>query len=645
MATQDSIANSGHFIIGCNYWASHAGTSMWRDWRPEVVDRDLAELAKGGIKTLRVFPLWPDFQPLHALRNWCGHFKEYSFGQEPLTDDEAGRAGVDSEMIRRFDAFLSLARKHNLSVIVSLINGWMSGKLFVPPALENKNLITDPMAVSWEIRFVRYFVTRFRECNVIQAWEAGNECNCLAPADRNQAYLWSASITNAIRASDSSRPVFSGMHGLLPNPTFNWTIQDQAEVNDVMTVHPYPLFTPYCDQDPINTIRTSLHATAEARMYTDIGGKPVIAEEMGTLGPMFADEQTAGAFLRTNLFSLWANECPGLLWWCGFDQIHLKHPPYDWEAMECELGLLRNDYTPKAFFEEFGKFRRFLESFPVNPLPRRITDAVCVLSDNQDQWATAYSSFVLAKQAGIDIEFQYQNQPLKEAPIYLVPSISGTSPYRKRRWAELLNRVQNGATLYVSINDGFIAEFEAVTGLKVQTRQRRPQPSVIHMDGLDPKMTLTLSGPLKFTFKNIHAQILGRETDSNPAFTCATYGKGKVFLLALPLETETAKIPGIFQNSDQPLWKIYRTVADSVASNRVIRKLTPNVCVTEHPVDSSKRVIVAINHTPEKISFEFTVQPGWKVEKDLHGEKPVHRIDLWACSIPANSAAVFEISR
>jgi endo-1,4-beta-mannosidase len=30
------------FIIGVNYWASHAGTNMWRDWNEEVVRADIS---------------------------------------------------------------------------------------------------------------------------------------------------------------------------------------------------------------------------------------------------------------------------------------------------------------------------------------------------------------------------------------------------------------------------------------------------------------------------------------------------------------------------------------------------------------------------------------------------------------------------
>ena len=30
----------GSMFLGCNYWASHAGVYMWREWRPDVVEHE-----------------------------------------------------------------------------------------------------------------------------------------------------------------------------------------------------------------------------------------------------------------------------------------------------------------------------------------------------------------------------------------------------------------------------------------------------------------------------------------------------------------------------------------------------------------------------------------------------------------------------
>ena len=58
---QNSIADifrSGEFFVGCNYWSKNAGMYMWRDWRPDVVEREICELAKNGKRRIgRVAPL------------------------------------------------------------------------------------------------------------------------------------------------------------------------------------------------------------------------------------------------------------------------------------------------------------------------------------------------------------------------------------------------------------------------------------------------------------------------------------------------------------------------------------------------------------------------------------------------------------
>jgi len=36
----NTLLEEGKFITGCNYWASHAGTNIWSDWRPDVIEKD-----------------------------------------------------------------------------------------------------------------------------------------------------------------------------------------------------------------------------------------------------------------------------------------------------------------------------------------------------------------------------------------------------------------------------------------------------------------------------------------------------------------------------------------------------------------------------------------------------------------------------
>ncbi|MBK7709648.1 MAG: hypothetical protein IPJ37_00750 [Bacteroidales bacterium] len=113
--------------------------------------------------------------------------------------------------------------KSIISLIVGLVTGWMSGQLYVPPALEGKNILTDPESLMWQQKLVTTFVSRFKNHSAIAGWDFGNECNVMENVENYaQAYLWSSVISGAIRSEDKTRPVVSGMHGLSVSDNGQW---------------------------------------------------------------------------------------------------------------------------------------------------------------------------------------------------------------------------------------------------------------------------------------------------------------------------------------------------------------------------------------------------------------------------------------
>ncbi|MBR2911190.1 MAG: beta-mannanase, partial [Lentisphaeria bacterium] len=148
------VLESGKLLCGCNYWASHAGMYMWRNWSAETVEEDLKKISLSGMTLLRVFPLWEDFQPVEMLRAGAGSPAGYARFPEG-TFLQMGEDGLSPVMLERFRIFADLAEKHHLKLVVALLTGWMSGRLFVPRALEGRNLFTDPEAMRWESRFIR----------------------------------------------------------------------------------------------------------------------------------------------------------------------------------------------------------------------------------------------------------------------------------------------------------------------------------------------------------------------------------------------------------------------------------------------------------------------------------------------------------
>ncbi len=595
------VFESGKFFIGCNYWASHAGTNMWSDWRSDIVEADFARLAENNVRVLRIFTLWSDFQPLRIHRGGGGFERELRLGESPLPHTEEGQAGLDPVMLKRFGLFCDLAEKYGIQLIVGLVTGWMSGRMHMPEAFAGKSLLTDPLVIRWQVRFVRYMVRHFKDKPAIAAWDLGNECNCMGSASQDQAYLWATIITDTIKLEDPDRPVVSGLHGL--SPTGSWTAEDQGEILDILCTHPYPLFTPHCNTDPINRMKSILHSTAESVYYEGLGGKPCFIEEAGTLGPMIADEDIAADYIRTALISAWAHDLRGFVWWCANEQSELHHTPYDWDSVERELGLFRIDGSKKPVAEAFSDFAKALSKWEADTLPvlpKRVTDAVCVLTMGQDNWANAYGTFLLAKQAGLDISFTWCHDELPMANVYLLPGLSGLAAIWGHELEEILCRVrEDGATLYLSLDDALLSPFSAFTGMKVKTRRVRCQADTVTLGDT----VFTMSSQIRLETESVGAAVLAADENGEPVFTKNTYGKGTVYTLVYPIEKQAGTVPAIIDGEAAvPLYRFYEEMNLSNPVRQFVLSGDDRAFMglTEHPIDGSRRAAVLLNYTPEE---------------------------------------------
>jgi endo-1,4-beta-mannosidase len=350
-------------------------------------------------------------------------------------------------MLDNFGILLDICDKYGLKVIVGIITGWMSGKMFLPAALYNKNLITDPAACYLQQLFIKGFVPKFKDHPALHAWNLGNECNVMAPVNsRSEAALWVANIANAIRAEDKNHPVYSGMHSLTVDGP--WSIIDQGIFTDMLTTHPYAIFCEHTYVDRLLSYRTIMHPTVQGKFYADLSGKPCIAEEFGTTGTYVCGDDDSGDYLRVNLFSLWATGGEGLLWWCANDQNTLTDFPYSRCTLELELGMLTKDKEPKPVLNEMNSFGKLLSSFDFE-LPKAKTDAVCLLTRDQDHWGVGYMTDLLLRRVGINCSFAFCDNKIPDAKLYIMPSVNGACVIPMERYTELKEKVKAGADLYI----------------------------------------------------------------------------------------------------------------------------------------------------------------------------------------------------
>lgn len=610
------------FILGCNYWASNAGADMWRDFDKKEVYEDIKTLSSYGIAYIRVFPNWRDFQPIMPLLGNRGTHEGYCLEGEREAENPYY---IDEVMLDRFAILLDACDKYGIKVIVGLITGWMSGRLYVPSALYGKNVITDPTAVYFEQLFIRGFVSRFKSRKTIYAWDLGNECNCMGDADRIQAVNWTATIRNAILAEDTTRVVVSGMHSLEVEPGSAWTIQDQALWNDILTTHPYPYWCDHTRNDDVLSLRTLMHATAQTKYYAECGNKPCLAEELGTMGPMLASNEVAAKFLRTNLFSLWSNGSVGVMWWCAHEQTMLSAFPYSDNHVELELGLLNPDRSPKPAMYEIKKFSDFLKKLDFTLPPAKV-DAVCILSHGQRQWGVCYASYVLASRAGINLRFCYADDEIPEADVYLLPSVNGIRPVKSKNYKTLKERVYEGASLYISMDNGVLSEFEALTGMRVVDSHESRESRSFNLSG----ESFNFCTKRTYTLESVGAEVLASDNCNNPVLSLYNYGEGKVTYLNFPLEENLIDGHNAF---DGNAFELYRYVFKREIDSQPVKIIGDGVYTNLHEKDDKMYAIV-INYSEKQTDIEI-VSKDYSLKRVLYGD---------ANSISSYDAAVFEFT-
>lgn len=602
------------FITGCNYLASNAGTEMWRRWDENCVKQDLKRLSQNGLKYLRVFPTWDDFQPVTSELGVHSEFYTYSMrdGLRPTNIYY-----LDDTMLSRFERLCDFAEEYGLKLIVALITGWLSSKQYIPPVLQGKNVFTDPTALMFEQKYVKGIVERFKDRKCIYGWDLGNECNCMYKIDNADiATSWSYMITNAIRAVDTKHPVLSGMANMGPDRRYcNWALDEQGEVFDVVTTHPYIYFRPKIFTDGYTTVKPTLYATAESRYFADLSHKPCLAEEFGTLGNSLCSDKVSADFARINLWSCFANDVKGLMWWCTFDQYNLEHSPYEWAHLEDELGLFTADSKPKQTVKEFDQFAKFVNGLGFT-LPEPKYDAVCIVSADREQWtneAVSFMSYVYSKQAGVNVKFAFANEELPDSKMYIMPSLTGDMSILKSYYFKLRDKIEKGASLFMTVNNMFLVKFKEFSGVEIVDSYANSFVKKFEFSGHN----YAIKTDKHCILKADTAEVLATDSENNPVFTKNQLGKGYVYTLFAPPELAfLGEHGGCEQNIDL----LYKKACESVIDDKVITTDNRNIFITEH-YSTDGIYAVIINHNYEDIDLKLNVKEGYKIDKIYYGEK------------------------
>ena len=604
--TPDDFLPSGRITLGVNYWASHAATEMWRRWDAKAVEEDLRVLSDNGIKLLRVFPNWADFQPIHACFLSGGNFdKVYETrmfdSEEPLPDTPCGRAGVDELMVERFEEFCDIAERFGIRLIVPLLTGQMTFRNYIPPALANRDPYADPYALMWEGRYLECMVSRLKAKKAIVAWESGNETRILGKSGSAfQSEAWLRYVHQTIRLADPSRPVIgvnSTLAADVPRDSA-WPCEVNAALSDYTTTHPYGFWGAVYNDD-FNCVRSLTFAAAETLAVEQIGGKPAFVEEHGSRRQEQTCQKGVADYMRAMLWNLWAVDAKAMLWWCAYDQKGMTIAPYNWRQPCVELGLFRRDRTPYPAVEAVRKFAALQDALPFASLPKARTDAVVVSTDGD----VIHSSYILARQAGLMPAFASPERKLPDANCYFLPDARGRAYLTVERWEELKAKVREGATLYISWNDTFLDSMEDVAGVEVSFREKRSGMDVCDFGSFEVKVPYSI----KRRFNALTAETLAMNKSGEGVFFRNRYGRGTVYLSIHNFEKSLYAGSGGYEGDAWKIWSIVRP------KSRIVDTGDKNIFVSEHHFADGRVGAILVNNSRTAFDGVVSVRDGWNV--------------------------------
>ncbi len=617
------LFEKGSFFLGINYWASKNATKMWQDFDEASIENDMKLLREAGVTVLRVFPRWDDFQPLTPFCTTTGIF-EYGMRGEPRPDTEAGKAGVDEEMCRRFERFCEIADKYGMSLIVGLLTGHMSFGNFYPPALNNLNLVTDPIALRWEIRYLKYIVKRFARIDAISAWDLGNEINCIGPRSRDEFHNWCTMLSDAIKVSDPTRPVLTGVGGFgIYKDACN--LYDLAESCDVNTVHAYNIFE--TSADPVNTMKPILDNIFKCRVSEDISGMPSFIQEFGAIGYTNCSMKSEAEFYRATALAAIGSCNLGVMYWCAFDQGHLTFYPYNINNIGSNYGFFDRDMIPKPIVAENKRLSELVKSF-AGKLQK--PKANCTVIIPREEYAPvqniARAAYLLAKRSDLEPSFCYGPDKIPDSELYIIPSVRFDKAITNTNMQKLVKKVKNGATLYVSLSHAYFRNASSMAGVTVEnmtvTRENR------YIDFGDEALPIISSANYEVIPES--CEVLATDGSGAPIFVKNKCDKGEIYFLFAPLEEYLADKHGAFFNLDTPNYeRIYKMISANT-SQKLAKANSKFICTTEHDTDNGK-YIFAVNYSRTSQSCELDISDEYKLTALWGSSLDGRKIELSPC--------------
>jgi len=317
------------FLLGVNYWPARTFVRMWREFDEREIARDFDAIAGVGLRLVRFFLFWPDFQPAPDR--------------------------VDEEQLANLARVLDLAAERGLLLMPTLLVGHMSGPNWLPrwamsqepnnrPAVyvvdgevsphKPRDLYggDDPAIFEAQRLLVRTVVERFHAHRAIWGWDLCNEISLVQRPETQAGEHWLRTLTADVHALDREHPVTAGI--LVSGVEGKGFRLESHALVDVASEHAYPLYDG-ASAGPTDVAYVGRRIEAARKA----AGVPVMLTEFGmSINPQrgnatitgrlpnglertvaLVDEGEAAAFVRDVLPVARGAGAIGALIWCHTD--------------------------------------------------------------------------------------------------------------------------------------------------------------------------------------------------------------------------------------------------------------------------------------------------------------------------------------
>ncbi|NEE15337.1 glycosyl hydrolase [Streptomyces sp. SID7499] len=318
--------------FGVNYTPSEGWFHHWLDFDLDSVRADLDSIAALGLDHIRVFPLWPYFQPNRTL--------------------------IRPRAVEQLVALADAAAERGLDVNVDGLQGHLSSFDFLPAwtrTWHRRNLFTDPDALDGQENLLRTLAAALADRTNFIGMTLGNEVNQFSSGphpdpDRATPGEIDTWLTRLLAACEEGAPGRLHLHA---EYDATWYQDDQpftpgqaARHGAVTAVHSW-VFNGTAQRYGRTSVPSEHHAAylvELSKAWADDPHRPVWLQEVGAPAPLVPPEHAA-AFTEATVAN--ALDCPGLwgiTWWCSHD---VSRSLADFPELEYGLGLLTNDRKPK----------------------------------------------------------------------------------------------------------------------------------------------------------------------------------------------------------------------------------------------------------------------------------------------------------